>query len=55
MVVNTKHAYNIVAAVELAWLMHYPRPSIITFGKEMEFLAEFSYLTKMIMILYASR
>ena len=34
--------YNVAAAVELAWLMHYPRPSIITYDKGTEFLAEFA-------------
>jgi hypothetical protein len=38
---TTKQAYNIAEAVALAWLMHYPRPNIITYNKgTTEFLAE---------------
>jgi hypothetical protein len=33
--------YNVAKAVEWAWLMCYPRPSIITYNKGTKFLAEF--------------
>jgi hypothetical protein len=44
--IENKHVYNIVAAVKLAWLMHYPRPSIITYDKGIELLAEFITMIK---------
>ena len=31
--IDTKYAYNVAVAVELARLPHYPRPSIITYDK----------------------
>jgi hypothetical protein len=27
--IDSKHAYNVATAAELAWFMHYPRPSMI--------------------------
>jgi hypothetical protein len=32
-VIDSKNIYNVAVAVELAWLMHYPRPSIINYNK----------------------
>jgi hypothetical protein len=39
--IDPKYEYNVAVAVELAWLMHYPRSSIITYEKGTYFLAEF--------------
>jgi hypothetical protein len=44
--IDTKHAYNVAEAVELAWLTRYPRPNIITYDKGTEFLAEFAKMVK---------
>ncbi len=44
--IETKHAYNVAEAVELAWLTRYPRPNIITYDKGTEFLAEFAKMVK---------
>jgi hypothetical protein len=46
--IDSKHAYNIDAAVKLAWLMRYPRPSIIIHvsDKGTELLAEFGTMIK---------
>ena len=44
--IDTKHVYNVAAAVEVAWLTRYPRPSIITYEKGTEFLAEFTTMIK---------
>ena len=44
--IDTKHAYNVANAVELAWLTRYPRPNIITYDKGTEFLAEFAKMVK---------
>jgi hypothetical protein len=44
--IGTKHAYNVAKAVELAWLMCYPRPNIITYDEGTEFLAAFAKMVK---------
>lgn len=45
--IDTKHImHNVAEAVELGWLMYYPRPNIITYDKGTEFLAEFAKMIK---------
>jgi hypothetical protein len=39
--IDSKHTYNVAAAVELAWLTHYPRPNESTYDRGTEVLAEF--------------
>jgi hypothetical protein len=42
----SKHAYIIANKVELACLTHYPRPSIITYDRGTESMAEFATMVK---------
>jgi hypothetical protein len=44
--ISSKHAYVVANEVELAWLTRYPRPSIITYDRGTEFMAEFSAMVK---------
>jgi hypothetical protein len=44
--IGSKHAYNVAMVVEMAWLMHYPAPSIITYDKGMECPTEFGTMVK---------
>jgi hypothetical protein len=43
---DNKHMHNVAKAVELAWLMRYPRPNIINYHNCTEFLAEFATMVK---------
>ena len=47
--ISSKHAYVVANEVELAWLTRYPRPSIITYDRGTEFMAEFATMVNMIM------
>jgi hypothetical protein len=44
--ISSKHAYVVANEVELAWLTRYPRPSIITYDRGSEFMAEFATMVK---------
>jgi hypothetical protein len=44
--ISSKHAYVVANEVELAWLTRYPRPSIITYDRGTEFMAEFATMVK---------
>jgi hypothetical protein len=44
--ISSKHAYVVANEVELAWLSRYPRPSIITYDRGTEFMAEFTTMVK---------